>query len=40
MGTRSTRYAAYIVDGVVKVLHVEGPGKYEISDAASMLKAI
>jgi peroxiredoxin len=40
MGTRSTRYAAYIVDGVVKVLHGEGPGKYEISDAASMLKAI
>jgi peroxiredoxin len=40
MGVRSTRYAAYIVDGVVKVLHVEGPGKYEVSDAASMLKAI
>ena len=40
MGIRSQRYAAYIVDGVVKVLHVEGPGKYEVSDAASMLKAI
>ena len=40
MGTRSTRYAAYIDNGVVKVLHVEGPGKYEVSDAASMLKAI
>jgi peroxiredoxin len=40
MGIRSQRYAAYIVDGVVKVLNVEGPGKYEVSDAASMLKAI
>lgn len=40
MGIRSQRYAAYIVDGVVKVLNVEAPGKYEVSDAASMLKAI
>ena len=40
MGVRSNRYAAYIVDGVVKVLHNEGPGKFEVSDAASMLKAI
>lgn len=40
MGVRSQRYAAYLVDGVVKVLHVEGPGAYEVSDAASMLKAI
>jgi peroxiredoxin len=40
MGVRSQRYAAYIVDGVVKVLHVEGPGAFEVSDAASMIKAI
>ena len=40
MGVRSQRYAAYIVDGVVKVLHIEAAGKYEVSDAASMLKAI
>lgn len=40
MGVRSNRYAAYIVDGVVEVLHNEGPGKFEVSDAASMLKAI
>jgi peroxiredoxin len=40
MGVRSQRYAAYLEDGVVKVLHVEGPGAYEVSDAASMLKAI
>ena len=40
MGVRSQRYAAYIVDGVVKVLQIEAAGKYEVSDAASMLKAI
>ena len=40
MGVRSQRYAAYIVDGVVKVLHVEAPGAFEVSDAASMIKAI
>ena len=40
MGVRSQRYAAYIVDGVVKVLHIEAAGKYEVSDAASMLKAL
>ena len=40
MGVRSQRYAAFLVDGVVKVLNIEGPGKYEVSDAASMLKAI
>ena len=40
MGVRSQRYAAYIVDGVVKVLHIEAAGKYEVSDAASKLKAI
>jgi peroxiredoxin len=40
MGVRSQRYAAYSVDGVVKVLHIEAAGKYEVSDAASMIKAI
>ena len=40
MGVRSQRYAAFLDDGVVKVLNIEGPGKYEVSDAASMLKAI
>ena len=39
-GVRSQRYAAFLDDGVVKVLNIEGPGKYEVSDAASMLKAI
>ena len=40
MGVRSQRYAALLDDGVVKVLHIEGPGKFEVSDAASMLAAI
>ena len=40
MGIRSQRYAALLDDGVVKVLHLEEPGKFEVSDAASMLKAI
>jgi len=40
MGIRSQRYAALIEDGVVKVLHLEEPGKFEVSDAASMLKAM
>ena len=26
-----------VVDGVVKTLNVEGPGKFEVSDAATML---
>ena len=40
MGVRSQRYAAFIVDGVVKVLHVEAPGAFDVSDAGSMIKAI
>ncbi len=40
MGVRSQRDAALLDDGVVKVLHIEGPGKFEVSDAASMLAAI
>ena len=27
-----------LVDGVVKSLNVEGPGKFEVSDAATLLK--
>lgn len=37
MGVRSQRYSALIVDGVVKHLNIEGPGKFEVSDAATML---
>ncbi|MGH8818568.1 MAG: peroxiredoxin, partial [Achromobacter pestifer] len=37
MGVRSQRYSALIVDGVVKHLNVEAAGKFEVSDAATML---
>jgi glutaredoxin/glutathione-dependent peroxiredoxin len=37
MGLRSQRYSMLVVDGVVKTLNVEGPGKFEVSDAATML---
>ena len=37
MGLRSNRYSMLVVDGVVKSLNVEGPGKFEVSDADTML---
>jgi len=37
MGVRSQRYSMLAVDGVVKTLNVEGPGKFEVSDADTML---
>ena len=37
MGVRSQRYSMLVVDGVVKSLNVEGAGKFEVSDAATML---
>ena len=37
MGMRSNRYSMLVVDGVVKSLNVEGPGKFEVSDAGTML---
>jgi peroxiredoxin len=37
MGLRSNRYSMLVVDGVVKTLNVEGPGKFEVSDADTML---
>jgi peroxiredoxin len=38
MGLRSQRYSMLVVDGVVKTLNVEAPGKFEVSDADTMLK--
>jgi peroxiredoxin len=37
-GIRSTRYSMLVVDGVVKTLNIEAPGKFEVSDADTMLK--
>jgi glutaredoxin/glutathione-dependent peroxiredoxin len=38
MGVRSQRYSMLVDDGVVKALNVEAPGKFEVSDAETMLK--
>ena len=37
MGLRSNRYSMLVVDGVVKTLNVEAPGKFEVSDAQTLL---
>ena len=37
MGLRSARYSMLVDDGVVKALNVEAPGKFEVSDAKTML---
>ena len=37
MGVRSQRYSAVIDDGVVKKLNIEAAGKFEVSDADTML---
>ncbi len=38
MGLRSQRYSLLAVDGVVRTLNVEAPGKFEVSDAQTLLK--
>ncbi len=40
MGVRSDRYSMYVVDGVVKALNREAPGKFEVSNAETLLKQI
>ncbi|WP_372659382.1 peroxiredoxin, partial [Hydrogenophaga sp.] len=37
LGLRSNRYSMLIQDGVVKSLNIEGPGKFEVSDAETLL---
>jgi len=37
MGLRSNRYSMLVKDGVVQTLNVEAPGKFEVSDADTML---
>jgi peroxiredoxin len=37
MGLRSNRYSMLVKDGKVATLNVEGPGKFEVSDAATLL---
>ncbi|MDE2002888.1 MAG: peroxiredoxin [Betaproteobacteria bacterium] len=38
MGVRCQRFSMLIDDGVVKLLNIEAPGKYEVSDAQTMLR--
>jgi peroxiredoxin len=40
MGVRIQRFSALVQDGVVKALNIEAPGKFEISDADTMLKQV
>lgn len=40
MGVRCERFSMVVEDGVVKSLNVEAPGKFEVSDAQSMLKQL
>ena len=37
MGLRSNRYSMLVKDGKVQSLNIEAPGKFEVSDAATLL---
>jgi len=38
LGLRCQRFSMLVDNGVVKVLNIEAPGKYEVSDADTLLK--
>ena len=40
MGVRCQRFSMLVDNGVVKTLNIEGPGKFEVSDADTMLKQV
>ena len=40
MGLRSNRYSMLVKDGKVVSLNVEGPGKFEVSDAETLLAQV
>jgi peroxiredoxin len=40
LGVRMQRFSMLVDDGVVTQLNVEAPGKFEVSDAATMLKQL
>ena len=40
MGTRASRYAMVVDNGVVKALNVEAPGAFEVSSAEAIMKAL
>ncbi len=37
MGVRSQRFSMLVKDGVVKALNIEAPGKFEVSDAKTLV---
>jgi len=37
MGVRSQRFSMLVQDGVVKALNIEAPGKFEVSDAKTLV---
>ena len=39
-GVRSLRYSIYVEDGEVKKLNVEDPGRFDVSDAQTMLDSL
>ena len=40
LGPRMKRFSMFVVDGVVKTLNIEGPGKFEVSNAETMLTQV
>ena len=40
LGTRSRRYAALIDDGVLEAIHVDQPGRFEVSSAEKILERL
>lgn len=40
MGMRCRRFSMLVDNGTVKALNIEAPGKYEVSDAETMLKQL
>jgi peroxiredoxin len=40
MGVRCRRFSMLVVDGIVKNINVEEPGKFEVSDAQTMLRQL
>ncbi len=40
MGVRCQRFSMLVENGVVKSLNIEGPGKFEVSDAETMVKQV
>jgi peroxiredoxin len=40
MGLRSNHYSMWVKDGKVSSLNIEGPGKFEVSDASTLLAQV